>query len=68
MDRLVDQGGVCVKVELTKSQCAAVADLIDVNLLDIIRNDTDIDNLAWVENILSAKRAMEKAVDEYETD
>ena len=55
-----------MKVELTKSQCAAVADLIDVHLLDIIRSDTDIDNLAWVENVLGAKQAMEKAVDEYE--
>lgn len=55
-----------MKVELTKAQCVAIADLIDVHLLDIIRNDTDIDNLAWVESVLSAKREMEKAVDEYE--
>lgn len=55
-----------MKVELTKNQCAAIADLIEVHLLDIIRSDTDIDNLAWVENVLGAKLAMEKAVDEYE--
>ena len=55
-----------MKVELTKNQCRNVAEFIEMNLLDIIRNQVDIDNVAWVEDMLDAKRALEKAVDEYE--
>lgn len=55
-----------MKVELTKDQCQAVAEFIDMNLIDVIRNDTDIDNLRWVAAMLDAKNALEKAVDEYE--
>lgn len=55
-----------MKVELTKDQCRNVADFIDIHLLDAIRKDEDIDNLAWVESLILAKNAMEKTVDEYE--
>lgn len=55
-----------MKVELTKNQCRNVAEFIEMNLLDVIRNDVDIDNVAWLEDMLDAKRALEKAVDEYE--
>ena len=55
-----------MKVELTKDQCVNIADFIDVHLLDAIRRDADIDNLAWVESLILAKKALEKAVDEYE--
>ena len=59
-------GGECVKVELSKAQCQAVADFIEMNILDVIRNDVDIDNIVWLENMLDAKKMLEKAVDEYE--
>lgn len=55
-----------MKVELTKNQCRNVAEFIEMNLLDVIRNDVDIDNVAWLEDMLDAKRALEKAVDEHE--
>lgn len=55
-----------MKIDLTKGQCESLIDYIEVNLLDVIRNDTDIDNLRWVQNILTAKDAMEKAVAEDE--
>lgn len=55
-----------MKVELSKAQCIAVAEFIEMNLLDVIRKDVDIDNIAWLENMLTAKAALEKAVDEYE--
>lgn len=48
-----------VKIELTKSQCASLCDLIEVHLIDIIRNDTDIDNINWVRNILDAHKVFE---------
>lgn len=53
-----------MKIDLTKEQCESLIDYIEVNLLDVIRNDTDIDSLAWVQNILTAKDAFEKAVKE----
>ena len=49
-------------VELTKDQCQNIADFIELNLLDVIRGDADIDNLAWVESMILAKNEMEKAV------
>ena len=53
-------------IDLTKEQCESLIDYIEMNLLDVIRNDTDIDNICWVQNILTAKDAMEKAVAEGE--
>ena len=53
-----------MKVDLTKEQCSALIDYIEFNLLDVIRKDTEIDNLQWVQNILTAKNAFEKAVKE----
>lgn len=55
-----------MKVELTKDQCVNVADFIEMNLLETIRNDVDIDNLGLVESMLAARRALENAVKEYE--
>ena len=51
-----------MKVELSKVQCEIIAEFIEMNILDVIRNDTDIDNVAWLENMLEAKRVLEKAV------
>ena len=49
-------------VELTKDQCKNVAEFIDMHLLNAIREDEFIDNLAWVESMILAKNEMEKAV------
>lgn len=43
-----------MKIDLTKSQCESLIDFIELNLLDVIRKDTDIDSLEWVQNILTA--------------
>lgn len=40
--------------ELTKDEAYAVAELIDLNLLDTIRNDTDIDSMLWLRRIVHA--------------
>ena len=40
--------------ELTKEEAAAVAELIETNLLEVIRNDTDIDNLHWLRTVIHA--------------
>lgn len=55
-----------MKVELSKVHCEVIANFIEMNLFDVIRNDVDIDNFAWLENMIEAKAVLEKAVDEYE--
>lgn len=55
-----------MKIDLTKSQCVSVADFIEMNLLDVIRKDVDLDRLEYVQDLLTAKDALEKAVKDYE--
>ena len=45
-------------VDLTKREAYALAEIIDMNLFDIIRNDTDIDSMEWLQNVLSAYKKM----------
>lgn len=56
-DRGMCQIGVEMKpeaIDLTKGEAYAVAELIDMNLLDTIRNDTDIDSMLWLRRIVHA--------------
>lgn len=53
-----------MKIDMTKGQCESLIDYIELNLIDIIRNDTEIDSLEWVKNILDARDAFKKAVKE----
>ena len=55
-----------MKVELTKSQCKNVAEFINYNLLDEIRNDPDIDSVYWVKDMINAMEVLEKAAREGE--
>lgn len=55
-----------MKVELTKAQCMNLAEFIDCYLLETIRKDPGIDNLRWVEDMIDAKNALDKAVTEDE--
>ena len=41
-------------IELTKGEAYAICDFIDLSLYDRIRNDTDIDSMQWLKNILHA--------------
>ena len=45
-------------VELTEGEAYALAEIISMNLFDIIRNDTDIDSMEWLKNVLSAYKKM----------
>ena len=49
-----------IAVRLTKSQCVNVAEFIELHILDVIRNDTDIDSIGWIEDIIGAMRALEE--------
>lgn len=51
-----------MKIDLTKSQCESLIDFIELNLLDVIRNDTDIDSLEWFQNILTANSLFHLAI------
>ena len=51
-----------MKIDLTKSQCESLIDFIELNLLDVIRKDTDIDSLEWVQNILTANTLFHLAI------
>ncbi len=55
-----------MQVELTKSRCENVAGFIAKNLLDAIRNDVDIDNLARAADMLDVKKVLESAAQEAE--
>ena len=55
-----------MKVERIKSQCNNIVDFIEMNILDVIRNDESIDNIDWVQDLLDARSTLLKAVAEYE--
>lgn len=48
-------------VGLTKSQCKNIVDFIEVYLIDAIRNDHEIDNLNWIEDMLNARNILREA-------
>ena len=54
-----EESNLCA-VYLTKSQCQNVADFIEVHLIDAIRNDVDIDNIAWVKDMILAMEVLKK--------
>ena len=37
---------------LTKDEAYAIADFIDMNLIQVIRSDDDIDSMKWLKNII----------------
>lgn len=43
-------------VKITSIEATSLRDFIEFNLLDAIRNDTEIDSLLWVYNILNVYR------------
>ena len=45
-------------IELTEGEAYALAEIISMNLFDIIRNNTDIDSMEWLNNVLSAYKKM----------
>lgn len=43
-------------IEITKDEAESLADLIEMNIFDIIRNDIEIDSIEWLCNIASVYR------------
>ena len=50
-----------ITVHLTKSQCKNVADFIEFGLIEYIRNDTDLDNVLWIADMIEAWKILGKA-------
>lgn len=53
-----------MKVELTREEMEAVEDFISIELLDSIRRDEALDNLNYVQNILTVRAKFQKAIKE----
>ena len=41
-------------VDLTESQCRNLCEFIEFNIFEYIRNDTDIDNIEWLIDMIEA--------------
>lgn len=41
-------------IDLTESQCRNLCDFIEVNIFENIRDDTEIDNIGWLIEIIGA--------------
>ncbi len=49
-------------ITLTDSQCESLADFIEDTILDTIRQDTYIDNINWLINMVDAYKKIKGAV------
>ena len=53
-----------VTITMPKGVAESLADFIEWDVFDRIRNDTDIDNIYWLCGICDAYRELKKAVTE----
>lgn len=49
-------------IELTKLQCENLAEFIELNIFNMIRDDTDIDGIGWLADIMDAYNKLRTAV------
>ena len=47
-------------IDLTESKCKNLCDFIEVNIFDYIRNDTDIDNIDWLVDMMDTYQQLKK--------
>lgn len=52
-------------LELTKSQAKNLAQFIEFNLFDHIRNDAEIDNVYWLFEMSGLYKTLEEMVDQF---
>ena len=43
-----------ITITLTKSQCKNIAEFIEFNIFENIRNDDEIDNILWLVGMMDA--------------
>ena len=51
-------------IELTKDEVGFLMDFIEFNIFNVIRNDEEIDNIAWLDNMMSVYRKCKEALNE----
>ena len=47
-------------IDLKESQCINLCDFIEFNIFDYIRNDTDIDNIDWLVDMMEIYQKLKK--------
>ena len=45
-------------IDLTETQCKNLCDFIEFNIFEYIRNDTDIDNIDWIVDMMEAYKKL----------
>lgn len=45
-------------IDLTQSQCKNIAEFIEFNIFEAIRNDVDIDNIEWLVDMAEAYKKL----------
>ena len=55
-----------MKVELTKSQAINMAEFIEYNIFDVVRNDTDIENINWLLEMCDVYKVLKQVLEECE--
>ena len=40
-------------ITITPSEAVSLADFIQLNLIDVIRNDVEIDSIEWIYNLIN---------------
>ena len=53
-----------MQIELSKSQCKNIAEFMEWDIFEAIRNDTDIDNIDWLVDMCNAYEILRKAGNE----
>ena len=51
-------------IELTKGEVSSLLDFIEFNIFNAIRNDEEIDNITWLDNMMSIYRKCKEVQDE----
>ena len=47
-------------IDLTESQCTNLADFIEMNIFQNIRDDVDIDNIEWLIDMVDAYKKLKE--------
>ena len=53
-------------LELTRSQAKNLAEFIEFNIFDYIRNDTEIDNIYWLFEMSELYKTLEAMVEQFD--
>lgn len=55
-----------MEIYISKDECTSLVDLIEFNLINIIREDESIDNIKWLANIIRIYDRAKELIDKKE--